>query len=129
MVSLYQGVCVGVLFFLFNKECLVSDNININNVSGLLFNSTGIKYILYIVLLITDKLLFKCCTLECLKHWNYLSETAEEIKEMLQTLKAEDVLVPLNLCSLFPVITVDLPLKKSNPATPDIYFSCCLDYK
>lgn len=68
---------------------------------------------MYIVLFITDMLLFKCCIVECLKHWNYLSETAEEIKEMFQTLKAEDVLVPLNLCSLFPVITVDLPFKKA----------------
>lgn len=58
-------------------------------------------------------LLFKCWVVECLKHWNYLSETAEETKEMFQTLKAEDVLVPLNLCSLFPVRTVDLPLKKA----------------
>lgn len=58
-------------------------------------------------------LLFKCCILECHKHWYYLWETAEEIKEMFQTLKSEDVLVPLNLCSLFPVITVDLPLKKA----------------
>lgn len=39
-------------------------------------------------------LLFKCWVVECLKHWNYLSETAEETKEMFQTLKAEDVLCP-----------------------------------
>lgn len=51
---------VWVLFFLFNMECLVSDNINRNNISGLWFISTGIEYILDIVFFITDMLLFKC---------------------------------------------------------------------
>lgn len=103
-----RWLCCSFFFFFF-----FSDNININNVSALWFNSTGVEYILYTVLFITDMLFFKCCILECHNHWNYLCETAEEIKEMFQTLKSEDVLVPLNLCSFFPVITVDLPLKKA----------------